>query len=211
MKYFSALLIIIFLIMPQTNVLSFAQMHSECKLQRFGNIIIEGDLDLNGTGQNIDSIEFWESPDSSQTLMFVTAKENRLVEVWKFPFEANQIASLTHTTFNNSPVNGVLVDQNTNLLYISIGSPSSTVSVFSLPDLNFLSNFNRAGANYYSEPNLALLNLNDSSKKIYVSTDFTVDIHNTESGEFLLTFTPQKGLETMAADSFYQRLYFLSI
>ena len=117
----------------------FAQILQECSLPLFGQISLEVDLELNGTGQNIDSIEFWKSPDSSETLMFVTAKGNNLVEVWKYPFEGNQIASLIHTTFQNSPVNGVAVDQNKNLLYVSIGNPSSTISVFSLPYLNFLS------------------------------------------------------------------------
>ena len=37
--------------------------------------------------------------------------------------------------------------------------------------------------------------------------DFPVDIHNEETGEFINTFTPEKGLETMAADNFYQRIY----
>ena len=52
-----------------------------------------------------------------------------------------------------------------------------------------------------------MLNLKDGSKNIYVSADSTVDIHNSETGEYLLTFTTEKGLETMVADSFYQRLY----
>jgi hypothetical protein len=37
--------------------------------------------------------------------------------------------------------------------------------------------------------------------------DYTVDIHNEETGEFISTFTPEKGLETMAADNYYQRIY----
>ena len=207
MKKFTFTIICTLLFLLLISNTGFAQRLLECSLPKFGQISLEVDLELNGTGQNIDSIEFWKSPYSSETLMFVTAKGNNLVEVWEYPFEGNQISSLMHNTFQNSPVNGVTVDQNKNLLYVSIGNPSSTVSVFSLPDLNFLFNFNRAGANYHTEPNLALLTLNESNKKIYVSADSAVDIHNPETGEFLQTFTTLKALETMATDNFYQRIY----
>jgi hypothetical protein len=184
-----------------------AQSMPDCQLRQFGRITVDPDIELDGKGQNIDSIEFWKAPDSSQTLMFVTAKNNQLVEVWKYPFIGNEQTPLTHSTFNNSQVNGIAIDQGTNLLYLSIGSPSSTISVFSLPDLTFVKNFNRNGADYKSEPNLTILKLSNGTKNIYVSMDYTVDIHNEETGEFLSTFTPEKGLETMVADGYYQRIY----
>jgi myo-inositol-hexaphosphate 3-phosphohydrolase len=184
-----------------------AQSMPDCQLPQFGRITVDPDVELSGKGQNIDSIEFWKAPDSSQTLMFVTAKNNQLVEVWKYPFIGNEQTPLTHSTFNNSQVNGIAIDQDTDLLYISIGSPSSTISVFSLPDLTFVKNFNRNGADYKSEPNLTILKLSNGTRNIYVSMDYTVDIHNEETGEFLSTFTPEKGLETMAADDYYQRIY----
>ena len=184
-----------------------AQSSPDCRLPLFGIITVDPDIEVNGSGQNIDTIEFWKAPDSSETLMFVTAKGNHMVEVWKYPFEGNEQPPLTHSTFNNSQVNGLAVDQETDLLYVAIGEPSSTVSVFSLPDLTFQMNFNEPGENYLSEPNLALLNLTNGNKNIYVSADFTVDIHNAVTGEFIDEFTPERGLETMAADSFYQRLY----
>jgi len=195
---------IIFLISFQ---LTEAQSMPDCKLPQFGSISIDPDIVLNGEGKNIDSIEFWKAPDSSQTLMFVTAKDNHLVEVWKYPFIGNAQTSLTHPTFNDSQVNGVAVDQDADLLYVSIGSPSSTISVFSLPDLKFVKNFNRDGADYKSEPNLTIFKLSNGAKNIYVSMDFTVDIHNEVTGEFISTFKPEKGLETMAADNYYQRIY----
>ena len=179
----------------------------DCQLPKFGRITVDPDVELNGVGQNIDSIEFWKAPDSTQTLMFVTAKDNHLVEVWKYPFIGNEQTQLTNSTFSNSQVNGIAIDQDTDLLFISIGSPSSTISVFSLPDLTFVKNFNRNGADYKSEPNLTILKLSNGSKNIYVSMDYTVDIHNEETGEFISTFTPEKGLETLAADYYYQRIY----
>lgn len=179
----------------------------DCKLPVFGVISVDLDLEVNGQGKNVDSIEFWKAPDSTQTLMFVTAKGNHLVEIWKYPFIGNELTPLKHSTFNKSNVNGVAVDQKEGLLYISIGNPSSTVSVFSLPSLSFQFNFNREGKNYHSEPNLALLTLVSGENNIFVSADYTVDIHNAATGNFLNEFTHVQGLETIAADNFYQRLY----
>lgn len=184
-----------------------AQVMPDCQLPEFGRISVEPDIELNGQGKNVDSIEFWKAPDSSQTLMFVTAKDNQVVEVWKYPFVGNEQTPLTHSTFNNSQVNGIAIDQDADQLFISIGNPSSTISVFSLPDLTFVKNFNRSGVNYQSEPNLTILKLTNGTKYIYVSMDYPVDIHNEETGDFINTFTPEEGLETMAADNYYQRIY----
>lgn len=189
-----------------TNI-TLSQSIPDCQLPPFGVITVDPDLEVNGQGQNVDSIEFWKTPDSSQTLMFVTAKGNHLVEVWKYPFAGNEQTPLTHSTFNNSQVNGIAIDQQENLLYIAVGEPSSTVSVFSLPALSFQFNFSQNGKNYHSEPNLALLILANGEKNIYVSADFTVDIHNATTGNFLNEFTPERGLETIAPDNFYERLY----
>ena len=184
-----------------------AQTIPPCQLPEFGRITVDPDLEVNGSGQNVDTIEFWKAPDSTQTLMFVSAKGNQLVEVWKYPFEGNELPPLTHSTFDNSQVNGLAVDNVENKLYVSIGQPSSTVSVFSLPDLTFITNFSKAGQNYQDEPNMALLPLSNGERNLYVSADILVDVHNASNGNFLFEFFPEKGLETMAADSFYQRLY----
>jgi|GEM_PF-2416920 len=184
-----------------------AQVMPDCQLPEFGRITVEPDIEVNGQGQNVDSIEFWKAPDSSETLMFVTAKGNQIVEVWKYPFEGNEQTPITHSTFSNSQVNGIAIDQDADLLFIAIGNPSSTISVFSLPALTFQNNFSNTGANYQSEPNLTIIKLTNGSKNIYVSKDFTVDIHNEATGEFINSFTPEEGLETMAADDYYQRIY----
>jgi WD40 repeat protein len=196
-----------------TTVISFfnnptvAQDIPQCELPQFGVVYVNPDIQVNGAGQNVDTIEFWKAPDSTETLMFVTAKNNHLVEVWKYPFEGNELTPLRHSTFNSGQVNGVVVDQQADLLYVAIGSSSSTVSVFSLPDLNFVMNFNKSGANYQSEPNLTLLNLSNGNKNVYVSADYTVYIHDAVTGDYIDEFVPTRGLETMAADSYYQRLY----
>lgn len=207
-KYINVqLTVLVFTIHFVMNCATPAQSPPDCQLPQFGTITIDPDIEVNGSGQNVDTIEFWKAPDSTETLMFVSAKGNQLVEVWKYPFEGNELTPLTHSTFNNSQVNGLVVDQETDLLYVSIGDPSSTVSVFSLPDLVFQMNFNKQGVDYQSEPNLTLLNLTNGDKNIYVSADFPVYIHNAVTGEFIDEFTPEKGLETLAADDFYQRIY----
>ncbi|MEJ2493892.1 MAG: phytase [Ignavibacteriaceae bacterium] len=206
-KYLSPLFSITIIFFLLSFQIIKAQSMPDCQLPQFGRISVEPDVELNGAGQNVDSIEFWKAPDSSNTLMFVTAKDNQLVEVWKYPFKDNEQTQLTNSTFENSQVNGIAIDQDSDLLYISIGSPSSTISVFSLPDLTFVKNFNKSGANYQSEPNLTILKLSKGTKYIYVSMDYSVDIHNESTGDYISSFTPEKGLETMAADDYYQRIY----
>ena len=199
--------IILLIIIIFNSNLTFAQVNPDCELPQFGVIYVDPDLQVNGAGQNVDTIEFWNAPDSSETLMFVTAKGNHLVEVWKYPFEGNELTPLRHSTFNSGQVNGVVIDQQEDLLYVSIGSSSNTVSVFSLPDLNFVMNFNKSSADYHSEPNLALLNLSNGNKNVYVSADFTVYIHDAVTGSYIDEFVPTQGLETMASDCYYQRIY----
>ena len=89
------------------------QSFPNCQLPQFGTITVDPDIEVNGAGQNIDTIEFWKAPDSTETLMFVSAKNNELVEVWKYPFEGNELQPLNHSTFNNSQVNGLAIDQET--------------------------------------------------------------------------------------------------
>jgi hypothetical protein len=56
----------------------------------FGMVTVSPAFELDGKGKNVDSIAFWETPDSSSTLMFVTAKDNDLLEVWQYPFIRQQ-------------------------------------------------------------------------------------------------------------------------
>ena len=187
---------------------------SVCIHNNFGTIQVSPDVELTGAGLNIDTIEFWKAPDITESLMFVTSKDASLVEVWKYPFGINDDQTpLTHPTFDplNAEVNGVQVDQDTDLLYVSIGSPNSHVSVFTLPDLNFVTNFG-SGASYHIEPNLALLNLPNGDKNLFVSADDIVYIHDVSDtssqnfGNLLGSFVPIQGLETMQADDHHQNI-----
>ena len=86
MRYMSFFEIVLALsIIFYTNQTS-AQGIPDCELPLFGVIYVDPEIQVNGAGQNVDSIEFWKAPDSSETLMFVAAKDKHLVEVWKYPF-----------------------------------------------------------------------------------------------------------------------------
>ena len=95
--------------------------------QSFETVAIDPAMNLNGAGSNVDSIAFWEAPDPVETLMFVTGKGNDRVEVWKYPFEGAEQAAILFP----ANVNGVAVDQETDLLYVT----DRTVSVFDVPRL----------------------------------------------------------------------------
>lgn len=174
----------------------------------FGTVTLAPDFALDGQGGNIDSIAFWEAPDPAETLMFVTAKANQLVEVWQYPFVNNERPPLQHSSFgSDSRVNGVAMDQETGRLYVSVSEPASTVSVFSAPQLQFSGEFIAGAVELESEPNLTLLKQANGERWAYVSANDVVYIYHTETGEAIGQFEPARGLETLAADHFYQVIY----
>jgi myo-inositol-hexaphosphate 3-phosphohydrolase len=172
------------------------------------SVAFEPDFEVSGQGRNVDSVAFWEAPDPADTLMFITAKNNQLVEVWQYPFENNQLPSLKHASFgSDTRVNGVIVDQESNRLFVSVSEPASTVSVFSLPELEFVGEFVEGDVNLESEPNITLLKHTSGQTWAYVSADDIVYIHNAETGAQIGQFKPAKGLETLVADDFYQVIH----
>jgi hypothetical protein len=188
---------------------------SACIHNNFGTIEVTPVVELNGFGKNIDTIEFWKAPDVTNSLMFVSSKDTSVVEVWKYPFgTGDEQTPISHTTLepDNAEVNGLQVDQETDLLYVSVGSPNSHVVVFTLPALTYVTHFNSNGDSYHREPNLTLLNLSTGDKHLYVSADNIVYIHDVSNaasqnyGDLLGSFVPIQGLETMQADDFYQNL-----
>jgi hypothetical protein len=177
-----------------------------CTVAPFGTVSVSEDFQANGPAKNNDTIAFWDAPNPNESLMFVSSKSTKVVEVWQYPYTGPRSLVLDHSTFTGGQVNGVLVDQDTDLLYVSVGSPTSAVSVFALPDLNFMQSFD-SNQSYQSEPNLGLLNLTSGEKQLYVSADFPVYVHDATSGSFLFQFSPSQGLETLVGDDFYQVLY----
>ena len=162
----------------------------------FGTVTIAPALSLNGAGTNVDSIAFWEAPNPSDTLMFVTGKNNRVVEVWRFPFADNELAPITFTT----NVNGVAVDQETDKLYVS----DRIVSIFSLPDRQPQGSFG-SGILGVGENNLDILKHATGQTWIYVSDDHNVYRFNAANFQLLGSFAPPvSSIETVLADDFYQ-------
>jgi myo-inositol-hexaphosphate 3-phosphohydrolase len=185
-----------------------ADVASFTHLAPFGTVIVQPDFQVSGRGKNIDSIAFWEAPDARDTLIFVTAKNNQLVEVWKYPFVDNEESPLKHNSFgSSSQVNGLVVDQENDLLYVSVSKPASTVSVFSVPQLKFKREFIEGSVDLKNEPNITLLKQADGKAWAYVSADNVVYIHDAYTGAKTGQFKPSKGLETLVADNFYQVIY----
>ncbi len=174
----------------------------------FGTVTLAPDFALDGAGSNVDSIAFWEAPDARDTLLFVSAKENQRVEVWRFPFAGHELTPLTHPSFgSDAQVNGIAVDQQTDLLYLAVSHPESTVAVFTLPQQTFVRELEPGLGDLGSEPNLALLRRPDGARWLYVSADDRVGILDAASGAAVGRFEPSAGLETMAADERDQTIF----
>ena len=173
----------------------------------FGPVSLAVDFDVNGHGTNADSIAFYEAPDPNDTLMFVTAKGADLLEVWQYPFAGNELLPLMHPSFGDSATNGVAVDRVTDLLYVTVPASESTTAVFTLPDMTFVREFIAGSVALGDEPNIALLHLPGGQPRAYVSADVIVYIHDAATGDALGSFAPERGLETIVGDDFYQALY----
>ena len=177
--------------------------------QPFGTVNISTtNFNVNGAGSNVDSIDFWEAPDPTQSLMFVTSKNTNRVEVWRYPFNvANSPATIeANACMTTVGTNGVAVDQETDKLYITT-SYGNKICVFNLPSLTLSATITTPATSSWLEPNLALLKLSDGQKRLYISYDTRVYIYNPDTGANLGQFTPTKGLETMFGDNYYQQLY----
>jgi hypothetical protein len=172
----------------------------------FGTVNIdtsEIEFNLNGDGSNVDSISFWEAPLPTESLMFVTSKGNSSIEVYQYPFTAQQ-----RTISCGERSNGVWVDQDRDVLYITERN-SSNVCAYDLPGLdnNSSLSFTTPATGGDSEPNLTMLNVPDGQRRIYVSYDDNVYYHDAETGIGLGEFTSSEELETMYGDDYYQVLY----
>ncbi|MGI8604709.1 MAG: hypothetical protein ACR2OZ_17195 [Verrucomicrobiales bacterium] len=167
-------------------------------LANFGTVTIAPAFNLNGAGTDIDSIAFWEAPEPAETLMFVTGKGNDRLEVWKYPFAGSELPPVQFP----ANINGVAVDQQTDVLYVS----DRTVSIHSLPGLQALGSFGQ-GTIGVGENNLALFKHASGQKWIYVSDDHNVHRFDAATTQLLASFAPPvSSIETMMADDFYQMI-----
>jgi hypothetical protein len=165
----------------------------------FGTITVVPAFELAGAGQNVDSIAFWEAPDPSETLLFVTAKDNNLLEVWTYPFQGHELSPIEFS----STVNGVAVDQEMDLLYVT-ESGSKKVNVLSLPCLERLGDFGQGDLGE-GETNLDVLKGIENQTLVYVTDDHSVHWFDAVSRSHLGVFSPPvSSIETVLADDFYR-------
>ncbi|MDQ3493366.1 MAG: phytase [Chloroflexota bacterium] len=176
-------------------------------LTPFGTAEVEPAFLADGPGVNVDSLAFYEADVPEETLLFVTAKDNQLVEVWQYPFTASELPPIRHPTFEaGSEVNGVAVDQQAARLYVSVSRPRSTVAVFDLPSLSHARDFVDGTYSLGSESNLTLLHHPDGMR-LYVTADDFIYILEAQDGAQIGRFEPDTSVETIAGDDHAQILY----
>jgi len=174
----------------------------------FGTVTIAPDFALDGAGANVDSLAFYEAPDPRDTLLFVTAKGNQRVEVWRFPFAGHELPALAPESFGReTQVNGIAVDRDAARLYVAVSAPASRVSVFALPGLELVGELFAGAADLGPEPNLALLHRPDGARWLFLSSERSVHVLDAASGAPLGRFEPGFGIETLLADDRDQVLY----
>ena len=171
---------------------------------------VSADIRLDGRGLNIDSPAFWSDGTAENTYLFVTAQDNNLLEVWHFPFTASELQSVVFPL--GTIINGIVVDPERRHLYLTQGDETNgvyQVQVFSLPKLKPLYQFGR-GIIGKGETNLALLHVNDSQTRVYVTDDHTVyffAVHD-NAATLLGHFMPAVSeIETVMADDYSQLIF----
>lgn len=179
----------------------------------FGSVTLSPTV-LVGPGTNADSLAFWDAPNYADSLMFVTAKENDIVEVWQYPFDNNRIfnldASNSQGCLGGDQVNGVVVDQETDLLYVSVSNPSNTVCVFTLTDNGDRATYYRTIQTSFDlkgEPNVGLLNHHNGNKYLYLTADYviyTYDVTDITNVAYIGSFDALSSIETVWGDDHHQ-------
>jgi hypothetical protein len=183
------------------------QYKAEMKGAKFGLVELKPDMNLVGEGTIVDTIAFWEADNPDNTLMFVTAKDNQLVEVWKYPFEGNEQEPLRHSSFGTSTVNGVAVDQENDLLYVVTGDEASTVSVFELPSLKFKYSFIEGKIALGGEPNICLMRRKNGQELVFITSETKVFLFDAKSLKQVGVIEPGFEIETVIADEYHDIVY----
>ena len=170
-------------------------------------VMVKPDLMLYGAGENVDTIGVWETEKPEDTLIFVSAKDNQTVEVWKYPFKDNEQTPMKRPEWSNGAVNGIAVDQDNDLLYVTVGEEPSSAFVYSLPGLEKKMQFVNRSRDLFGEPNVCLLKRPGKGTLAYVTSDRQISIHKTATGEQIDLFDSPTDVETVYGDQYYQCVY----
>ncbi len=177
----------------------------QSKIQKTA-VKIEPDFLLSGAGENVDTIGVWETDRPEDTVLFVSAKENQTVEVWKIHSQEEQ-KPMRRPEWKNGSVNGIAIDQDNDLLYVAVGKEPSSAFVYSLPELELKMQFINKSRDLLSEPNVGLLKRPGKSTLAYVTSDRQISIHEAATGEQIKLFDSPTDVETVYGDEYYQCLY----
>lgn len=174
----------------------------ESVFQPFGKTTVSADMMLRGRGTNIDSPEFFESDRPEETRLYVSAKGNDLIEVWRFPFEGQEQEPLHVPALPN----GLAIDQELDLLFVG-NSETREAEAFSLPQLESVK---KIGSDKLEsgETNVDVLKTPDGRHTLFVTETRRVKGFDLESGRETISFAPNvESVEEVLADDFHQLLY----
>lgn len=166
------------------------------------------DRELDGPGKNVDDACFWPDPrDPGASLLFVTAKDSGLVEVF------NVVTGALVTTIggfgrpNNCVVEGDLL-LTTDREPGAAGAIAGGVKVHRLPGFTLVRTF----ASDTAKPHgIDVLTLPSGERHVYVtdSSDASVHVYELDSGVAVRTFSTGfgAGIEPVLADDAHQRIF----
>lgn len=178
----------------------------------FGTIQLAPAATLNGSGNNVDSHDWWEHPtDPDSSLLFITGKNNSTIEIWS---NRNSFASELGTKSTLVPVNGVAVDERADTAYFGMsssgGGGTTRIDVYAIhensPYLTWVRTMGDAiiGA---GECNLDVFHHNNGETWIFVSDDFNVYGIGLDGTLKVTIDPPTHRIETLVVDSTYQVIY----
>jgi myo-inositol-hexaphosphate 3-phosphohydrolase len=159
------------------------------------------DRELDGPGTNVDDPCFWVHPtDRAASLLFVTAKDSGLVEVYNAASGAFVASIEGFGRPNNCAVDGDLL--------LTTDRTAHEVKVHHLPDLAFMRSF---GQDMVKPEGIDVLTTPSGAGEVYVtdSNDASVHIYALDTGALVRTFATGfgAGIEPILADDRHQRIY----
>jgi 3-phytase len=159
------------------------------------------DFRLDGPGDNVDDPCFWVDPkDASKSLVFVTAKDSGLVEVYEVASGQPRGTIPGFGIPNNCAVEGDLL--------LTTDRKPPQVRVHHLPDLAPARSF---GQDMRIPEGIDVLTLPDGRRHVYVtdSEDASVHVYDLTTGEKVRAFPTGFGrkIEPILADDAHQRIF----